>query len=211
MSSDSIDNTNTNTVATCSTNAAAATNSSANNNKKQKMSPPVESLLLDKAEIWIQGILPCVGIGQYGFLGAVNKKMNQLYKEYCKIELEKKPRRVKDNPGRFSLGRYAEITDTLYSETFCNQPHAEHWLKHKYSSNNATENDRVCNKIAKIGSLTIMLWAKQEGFPWSKWTCAWAARNGHLEMFQWLREHGCPWDLWTCLKAAEGGHLEILK
>ncbi|CAB9520488.1 ankyrin repeat protein [Seminavis robusta] len=185
---------------------ATGANSSAKNNTKQNMCPPVESLLLDKAEIWIQGILPLVGVGQYGFVGAVNKKMNQLYKEYSKVELKKNPREVLDG----YPSRPAEITDTLYGETFCNQPRAEYWLRDN-SSNKAPRRSQVCTVIAKSGNLTVMQWARQQGFPWDAWTCASAAKNGHLEMLQWLHANGCPWNADTCICAAEGGHFEILK
>ncbi|CAB9502238.1 ankyrin repeat protein [Seminavis robusta] len=190
--------------------ADAAAIGSAINNKKQKMSPPIESLLLDKNEIWIQGILPLVGVGQYAFVGAVNKKMNQLYKEYCKIELEKNPRKVKDGPPLLASRRSAEITDTLYSETFCNLPRAEYWLKDNSSRKNPSRH-LVCNAIAIVGNLTVMQWARQQGFPWHEYTSIKAAKHGHLEMLQWLRENGCPWDRQTCKAAAKFGHLEILK
>ncbi|CAB9526039.1 unknown protein [Seminavis robusta] len=120
------------------------------------MSPPFESLLFADDLILVQGILPFVGVGQYAFIGAVNKKMNQLYKEYCKIELTKNPKKVKDY---VQLGnRSATSTDTLYSETFCNQPRAEYWLKDN-SRPKRPEHRYVCSVIATIGNLTVMKWA----------------------------------------------------
>ncbi|CAB9526936.1 expressed unknown protein [Seminavis robusta] len=191
----------------------AANGSSASTNKKQKISPPFDSLLLDKNEIWLQGILPLVGVGQYAFIGAVNKKMNQLYKEYCKTELEKNPGKVKINPEQ-DPNHYnshpAESTDTLYSETFSNEQRAEFWLKDN-SNHKSPARAHVCTAIAKIGNLTVMKWARQKGFPWNEKTCAGAAKNGHLKMLQWLRENGCPWNVWTCSSAARFGHLKILK
>ncbi len=38
-----------------------------------------------------------------------------------------------------------------------------------------------------------------------------AAREGHLEVLQWARDQGCPWDKWTCASATQGGHLEVLQ
>ncbi|CAB9530800.1 expressed unknown protein (Partial), partial [Seminavis robusta] len=72
----------------------SAAGAAAANSKKQKMSPPFDSLLFADDLILVQGIFPFVGVGQYAFVGAVNKKMNQLYKEYCKIELNKNPRKL---------------------------------------------------------------------------------------------------------------------
>ncbi|CAB9496249.1 ankyrin repeat protein [Seminavis robusta] len=165
-------------------------------------------------EVWIQGILSFVGFGQYAFVGAVNKRMNRFYKAYCEIELKKKPRLVKrfpDFPGlSFDRGRSAEITDTLYSETFYNEPRAEYWLRDN-STHKTPGHDQVCTAIATVGSHTVMQWARKQGFPWNEGTCFFAAKNGHLEMLQWLRSNGCPWDETTCAAAAEGGHFEILK
>ncbi|CAB9524014.1 unknown protein [Seminavis robusta] len=40
-------------------------------------------MLLDhEDDVWINNILPFLGMGQYAFVGGVNKKLNQLYKEY---------------------------------------------------------------------------------------------------------------------------------
>jgi hypothetical protein len=30
-------------------------------------------------------------------------------------------------------------------------------------------------------------------------------------VLQWARDNGCPWTEWTCAYAAKGGHLEVLK
>ena len=54
-------------------------------------------------------------------------------------------------------------------------------------------------------------WAKNNGCPWSEWTCRDAARNGDLNMLKWLRDNGCPWNKWTCTAAAEHGDLNMLK
>lgn len=69
----------------------------------------------------------------------------------------------------------------------------------------------VCNAIAGLGSLELLKCARQQGFPWSKATCALAAKGGHLEVLQWDRENGCPWDHHTCGQAGQGGHLRVLQ
>ena len=33
-------------------------------------------------------------------------------------------------------------------------------------------------------------------------TCSYAAEGGHLEVLKWLRENGCPWNKYTCSYAA---------
>ncbi|CAB9519433.1 unknown protein [Seminavis robusta] len=154
MSSDSIATGISTSSGGSTGSAAAATNTSSPNNAKLKMSPPFDSLLFADDLILVQGILPYVGVGQYAFVGAVNKKMNQLYKEYCTLELKKNPRKVKTNPGGFrsAHSRSSGSTGTFCSETFCNQPRAEYWLKDN-SRNKTPHRDHVCTAIAKIGNL----------------------------------------------------------
>ena len=59
----------------------------------------------------------------------------------------------------------------------------------------------------------MLVWAKEQGCPWTTRTSADAAAGGHVEVLRWAREHDCPWDeetcsgprapaLWTCC----GGH-----
>ena len=66
---------------------------------------------------------------------------------------------------------------------------------------------------AKMGSLSLVQWAKRNGCNWSRGrdACANAARGGFLEILKWMQEHGCSWDRFTCSQAALGGHLEVLK
>ena len=37
------------------------------------------------------------------------------------------------------------------------------------------------------------------------------ARNGHLEVLQWARANGCPWNKATCAAAALNKYFEVLK
>ena len=72
-------------------------------------------------------------------------------------------------------------------------------------------NSNICDWAAKNGRLDVLQLAREQGCPWSDWTCTLAAKNGHLHILQWAREHGCPWDALTCSYAAENGHLHILR
>lgn len=67
-----------------------------------------------------------------------------------------------------------------------------------------------CARLAFLGHLNLLLWAREKRCPWDKWTCAAAASGGHLEVLQCARKLRAPWDWWTCLAAAAGGHLEVL-
>ena len=64
---------------------------------------------------------------------------------------------------------------------------------------------------AKKVHLECLHYLHQNGRPWDKWTCSYAALNGHLDCLKYARENGCPWDKWTCSYAALNGHLECLE
>jgi hypothetical protein len=50
----------------------------------------------------------------------------------------------------------------------------------------------------------------EQGCPWDRKTCAWAAEGGHLEILKWLHKQGCPWNEDACAFAARGDELDIL-
>ncbi|KAL6051432.1 Ankyrin repeat domain-containing protein [Balamuthia mandrillaris] len=62
-----------------------------------------------------------------------------------------------------------------------------------------------------LGHLEMLQWAKENGCPWDKLTCTWAAKEGHLKVLKWARENGCPWDEETYYVAEEYGHHEVVK
>jgi len=66
-----------------------------------------------------------------------------------------------------------------------------------------------CCKVASVGALKLLQWARANGCPWDEMTCANAARGGHLTVLH--RANGCPWDEMTCANAARGGHLTVLQ
>jgi hypothetical protein len=69
----------------------------------------------------------------------------------------------------------------------------------------------TCALTARGGHLDVLRWAREHHCLWNEWTCAFAARGGHLDVLRWAREHHCPWDKWTCAFAARGGHLDVLR
>ena len=71
--------------------------------------------------------------------------------------------------------------------------------------------EHVCHYAAKLGSVRLLKWARENNRAWSANTCSYAALNGHLPVLQYLHENGCPWDSHTCLYAAHDGHLPALK
>ncbi|CAB9497331.1 ankyrin containing protein (ISS) [Seminavis robusta] len=79
------------------------------------------------------------------------------------------------------------------------------------SERKAPDHDDVCNVIASVGSISVLQWAHEQGFPWDDIICMFAAEGGHLETLKWLHKNGCEWDECTCFGAAIYGHLETLK
>ena len=69
----------------------------------------------------------------------------------------------------------------------------------------------TCSRLAAVGALESLQWARANGCAWDAYTCSAAAHGGHLEVLQWARANGCEWNARTCSLAARGGHLEVLQ
>jgi hypothetical protein len=80
-------------------------------------------------------------------------------------------------------------------------------LKYYFRDSGVLWNTFTCGSIAQSGNLNLLQWARENGCPWNKLTCSYAASRS-LEILQWARENGCPWDESTCAMAK---NLEILK
>ena len=50
----------------------------------------------------------------------------------------------------------------------------------------------LCNWAAKNGRLDVLQLAREHGYPWDEWTCAYTALGGHLNILQWALENNCP-------------------
>lgn len=50
----------------------------------------------------------------------------------------------------------------------------------------------LCKKIASLGNLDVLKWARANGCPWDERTCSNAASGGHLEVLKYACENGCP-------------------
>ncbi|CAB9523002.1 ankyrin repeat protein [Seminavis robusta] len=182
--------------------------------KKQKLDTDAPVLpVLNQKDVWIDGIIPFVGMGHYAFVGAVNKKMNHLYKEYCD-SVEDPPMVAEDPPmvQNHQNGKKCQATSTVttYSAAFYNESTAEIWFADD-SNTKVPSRRKVCEAIARLGNNDVLQLAHDKGFPWNEDTCAAAAKGGHLNVLKWLRENGCPWNETTCAFAAKGGHSELLK
>ena len=69
----------------------------------------------------------------------------------------------------------------------------------------------VCYYAARLGSVRLLKWARENNFAWSTLTCSRAAYYGQLPALQYLHENGCPWDINTCYYAAQYKHWDCLQ
>jgi hypothetical protein len=61
-----------------------------------------------------------------------------------------------------------------------------------------------------VTSVSVLRWARQNGFCWDWRTCAEAASGGFLEVLSLAFDEGCDWNDDTCTLAAMGGHLDVV-
>jgi len=69
----------------------------------------------------------------------------------------------------------------------------------------------VCDHAARLGSVRLLKWARENNRTWSADTCEQAALEGHLPALQYLHENGCPWDSDSCCYAAHYKHWDCLQ
>jgi hypothetical protein len=134
----------------------------------------------------LQHILSYVGNKQYRFVAPVNQNFRSVY-----LQLFNNNKSTKINA---STIQHAKI---CIAE--CNHPTMD-----------ATE-PLLCNSAARHGSISTLVYLRNNGYAWGESTCAMAAEFGHLRVLQYLRANGCPWDKSTCSNAARNGHLTLLQ
>ena len=160
-------------------------------------------------DIWVNQVLPFVGMGHFFFVASVSRQMKDMYLAYC--------RTVKNQPSVLTKNameslRYsatdANHTDTYYqSAVFVNVACAEFW----FSQLSEQVDHTVMACIAKTGNLPVFQWAHQKQLPWNETTCTNAAIHGHLHILKYAHENGCSWDRNTSSYTAYHGQLECLK
>ncbi|CAB9498538.1 expressed unknown protein [Seminavis robusta] len=113
---------------------------------EESASPFTFSTLLEQKDLWINDILPLVGMGQYAFVGGVNKQMKGLYEKFCST--------VKDAP----LVRHqnhkkipATSTDTVHSAAFYNVDCAKYW----YSDDPATKRPPITTSAQQLPNMGV--------------------------------------------------------
>jgi hypothetical protein len=65
---------------------------------------------------------------------------------------------------------------------------------------------------ARSGSISVLMWLKEEGFEFDYYTCAGAAQGGQLAVLQRLRSEGFEWDVqYIACYAASSGSIETVE
>ncbi|CAB9518647.1 ankyrin repeat protein [Seminavis robusta] len=159
-------------------------------------------LLNDQTDIWVNNVLPFVGMGNYVYVAGVNKHMKQVYEAYC-ASVETPPQVTAP------FIREATVYDTFYSSVFSGISCAQFWDQETREDDNRL--NLVCTVVAKVGNLDVFKWAHEQQFPWNERTCEQAAANGHVKILEYAHKNGCPWDSDTCSSAAKHGQFKALK
>ena len=81
-------------------------------------------------------------------------------------------------------------------------PHATHSLRHlliialphMITLDCPWDASEMCEYAAEGGHLQVLMWAREQGWPWNSRVCHRAAGAGHLQVLRWAREHDCPWN-----------------
>jgi hypothetical protein len=172
-----------------------------------------------KRELWVNQILPFVGMGHFVFVAGVNHQMKEYYQAYC-ANVDNPPYLKKQDDDNDTddeddeVDEYGEAirpataSDTFYSVVFSSVACAKFW--DSQTNKPADNNYNVCRLIAKTGNLQVLKWARQKKFLWDEDACHAAAKRGHSEMLKYLHENGCPWDGKTCVAAARYGQVVCL-
>ena len=50
----------------------------------------------------------------------------------------------------------------------------------------------------------MLKYAHENGCPWDRSTCYWAASGGHMAVLKYARQNRCPWSKRQCLISANG-------
>ena len=111
-------------------------------------------------------IFEFVGPGSYRYTGRVNRRFRTIY-----------------------LAVQSECT--CFQNAVASVACATIWI----DEDDERARDEICRQAAKYGSLEVLQWARDKGYPWNG-ALIWlvAARHGHLEVLQWAWANGFPCD-----------------
>lgn len=69
----------------------------------------------------------------------------------------------------------------------------------------------VCRAAISVNDWNLLLWLKEQGYPWNKELCRAAVEGDNLEILIKLREHGCPWNEDVAVYAVMNENLRVLR
>ena len=95
---------------------------------------------------------------------------------------------------------------------FAQARHAVRKAGLKYAGKRLVSSVSVASSVGRLVWLrglgaAVPRWVRR----WNRGTCKRLAFVGALESLQWARANGCAWDKYTCSRAALRGHLEVLQ
>jgi len=73
------------------------------------------------------------------------------------------------------------------------------------------DNDKICKAAAKDNAINVIIWAREQGYPWDTRTYIAAAVAGNREIVQWLKANGCPTEPAMYGMVASAGKMEMLE
>lgn len=69
----------------------------------------------------------------------------------------------------------------------------------------------ICDIIAYIGNLDMLIWAISKNYKWGETTTRNAIDSNKYEIFKWTIDNGCPTDIYTCMTLGLKEDLNILE
>lgn len=68
-----------------------------------------------------------------------------------------------------------------------------------------------CDHTARVGSISLIKWARRRGHNWNVSIAANAAMCGHLDYLRWIHDSGCPINHWVCATAVRFNQFHVLR
>ncbi|CAB9502245.1 hypothetical protein SEMRO_131_G062330.1 [Seminavis robusta] len=163
---------------------------------------------MDHRDLWVSKILPFLGMGNYAFLGPVNKKVRELYLDYCESVQHYPPMETTDDneqPTATGMDTFynAELVETTVLFPV-DPPNHEDGQRMAQLYTGMLEESSIPSTGTFYGSVfynvscanywqiqadldtSEVIWrvCRHSGFLW-----------GHLELLKWARANVGPWHL----------------
>lgn len=164
------------------------------------------SAFLEQTDIWVDNILPFVGIGRYIFVASACQRLRDMYKAFALSQTSLSRVRVTHRGVR--KYRPTGATDTFFRAALSTVSCAKY--SHCVSDEEDWKYTSHCEVAAKCGNLPVLQWARSKDFWWHFCTAE-AARNGHLHVLKYAVARGAPLGPFLERDAAQSGSVEVIK